>query len=162
MGFNFAIMTNYLNLSTPYDLKSIMHYQSNAFAKPGTNTLLSKTAPQVLPRNLLVTDIDAKEIQLLYKCSGVALKWNENAPIGFSWANSCDFFYDNLTVIVAIKPELCATKCRETLRCTHYTWILGKCFFKNNTAIGKSDAFYFNDANRVCGILTPGIFLNLK
>ena len=46
-----------------------MHYQSNAFALPGTYTILSKTAPQVIQRNLLITDIDASEIQLLYKCS---------------------------------------------------------------------------------------------
>ena len=47
-----------------------MHYQSNAFAKQGTYTLLSKIAPQIIQRNLLITDIDAREIQLLYKCTG--------------------------------------------------------------------------------------------
>ena len=56
-------------MKTPYDVKSIMHYQSNAFAKAGTYTLLSKTTPQVILRNLLITDIDALEIQLLYNCA---------------------------------------------------------------------------------------------
>ena len=61
--------TFYNDLKTPYDVKSIMHYQSNAFAKAGTYTLLSRTAPQVILRNLLITDIDATEIMLLYNCA---------------------------------------------------------------------------------------------
>ena len=60
---------DFFNLNTPYDVLFIMHYQSNAFGKPGTYTLLSKVPPKIFLRNVLITDIDALEMQLLYKCS---------------------------------------------------------------------------------------------
>ena len=65
---NFAKNPNYLNLNTSYDIKSIMHYQSNSFAKSGEYTLLSKSEPKVIPRNFLITNTDAKKIQRLYSC----------------------------------------------------------------------------------------------
>ena len=78
-GKNFYKSTIYQNLNTPYDVKSIMHYQSNAFARSGTYTLLSKFAPRVILRNLLITDIDAYEIQLLYNCSKLSLNSSINS-----------------------------------------------------------------------------------
>ena len=65
---NFYINRNYINLNTPYDTKSIMHYQSNSFAKFGKYTILSKSEPKVIARNFFITNTDAKEIQLLYSC----------------------------------------------------------------------------------------------
>ena len=45
-----------------------MHYQSDSFAKSGTYTLLLKSEPKVISRNLLISNTDIKEIQLLYSC----------------------------------------------------------------------------------------------
>lgn len=149
------MITNFLNLNSPYDVKSIMHYQSDAFAKSGKYTLLSKIAPQIITRNLLISDTDAKEIQTLYKCTAgsTSIVWNEE--LGNSWAYSCDFTNSDLTK-VTVSGELCSTKCRLTLGCTHYAWSNGVCYLKKNSAVTKANAFNNNNQNTVCGILTPG------
>ena len=154
-GFNFDKVNDYLNLNTPYDVESIMHYDSTAFAKEGTYTILSKTAPYIIPDNKLLSDIDAKEIQLLYKCTGPALQWTEE--LGNSWAYSCDFANFNLSS-VSIRKELCSTKCRLTLGCTHYSWSNGVCYLKKNSFISKINAINNNNKNTLCGILTQGNF----
>ena len=74
--FAFQKINNYLNLYTPYDIKSIMHYHSYAFSKnPNSKneseryTMLSKTKPYIIEHNYNLTYIDIEEIQMLYKCS---------------------------------------------------------------------------------------------
>jgi hypothetical protein len=151
-----------------------MHYQSDGFAKPGTYTLLSKFSPQIIQRNLLITDTDAKEIQLLYKCTAGSqtttastttastttaslsklIQWNE--VLGNSWAYSCGFVNNDLKN-VAIGSDLCSSKCRTTLGCTHYSWSNGVCNLKKNT-VTKANAFNNNNPRAICGILTPGNF----
>ena len=69
--------TNYLNLNSSYDVKSIMHYYSYAFSKnPDSSiekerySILSKTEPRIIEYNTKLSAIDIKEIQTLYKCTG--------------------------------------------------------------------------------------------
>ena len=164
-----------------------MQYQSNAFAKSGTYTLLSKVPPQIILRNLLITDIDALEIQLLYKCSTqpattslkpatTSIKTTRpttpipttttqkpfaiqwNDGLGYSWATSCDFPLNNL-ISVSVSSDLCPFKCWTTLGCTHYSWSNGVCYLKKNTAVTKSNAVANNNRNTFCGIISKG---NLK
>jgi hypothetical protein len=137
-----------------------MHYQSDAFAKSGRFTLLSRIAPSVIPRNMLITDTDAKELQLLYKCTTgqTAIQWNEEP--GNSWANSCDFVNSDMSKVTT-KSEWCSFHCRVNLGCTHYTWSNGVCYLKKNTAVTKANAFGNNNNLVVCGILKAGNF-NLR
>ena len=160
-----------------------MHYQSNAFAKAGTYTLLSRVPPKIILRNLLITDIDALEIQLLYKCSTqpattsikpvttsvkpattksttpistqkpYPIQWNDG--LGYSWATSCAFPSNDL-ISVSVSSDLCSFKCWTTLGCTHYSWSNGVCFLKKNTAITKSNAVANNNRNTFCGIISQG------
>ena len=132
-----------------------MHYESRLFAKQGKYTLLSKVAPQIIPRNYFISDIDVKEIQTLYKCTAgsTSIVWKEE--LGNSWAYSCDFSNSDLTK-VTVSIESCSTKCRLTLGCTHYAWSNGVCYLKKNTAVTKANAFNNNNQNTICGILTPG------
>lgn len=144
-----------------------MHYQSDAFAKPGAYTLLSKTAPKVILRNLLMTNIDASEIQKLYNCgapitttstttttsSHLTIQWNEE--LGNSWSLNCNFLGDDFAN-VRISPDLCSFECRITLGCTHYYWAKDFCYLKKNITITKSKAIINNDQQTVCGLLTQG------
>ena len=82
-----------------------MHYQSNAFAKAGTYTLLSKIAPQVILRNLLITDIDAIEIQLLYNCAVPS-----TTPIPTSTASQTTKPTTTTTKPTTTKPTTTTTK----------------------------------------------------
>lgn len=73
---NFDKEKNYLNLNTPYDLKSIMHYDSYAFSiNPNSSnpsdryTILSRFSPFIIGRNYNISDTDIKEIRMLYKCA---------------------------------------------------------------------------------------------
>ena len=73
---NFDKARNYLNLNTPYDVKSIMQYDSYAFSmnpnSPNQNdryTILSRTSPFIIGRNINLTITDIKEIRMLYKCA---------------------------------------------------------------------------------------------
>ena len=154
-----------------------MHYQSDAFAKSGKYTILSKIAPKVISRNLLITDTDASEIQKLYNCgapietttttkptttsrpttatttSRLTIQWNEE--LGNSWSLNCDFPGNDLKN-VGLAPDVCAFECRITLGCTHYHWRNNFCFLKSNISITKANAVINNDQQTICGILTQG------
>jgi len=74
LAFAFDIQRNIDSLGTPYDLDSMMHYSSTAFATSG------KTITTKDPNNQRRIDnynrisgfsaIDIKQINLMYKCSG--------------------------------------------------------------------------------------------
>lgn len=65
------ITTGYDYLDQPYDLKSIMHYEWNAFTKNGEATVISLD-PSVELVNAAyktgLTDIDVNELRAYYKC----------------------------------------------------------------------------------------------
>jgi hypothetical protein len=63
---------SFFNLKTPYDLKSIMQYSSLAFSlnkSMNLFTIESKNEPKQIPFNIKMSEIDIKEIRMLYKCS---------------------------------------------------------------------------------------------
>lgn len=77
LAYNFDKVANYLDLNTPYDIKSIMHYDSYSFMRYSYSfyvnntpryTILSNTEPHVIERNFNLSHIDIKEIQMLYNC----------------------------------------------------------------------------------------------
>jgi len=60
------------SLGTKYDYGSIMHYRSTAFSKNGKPTIVSKQSGVTLGQRRGLSDIDAKQMDLLYKsqCGG--------------------------------------------------------------------------------------------
>ncbi len=69
---NFIIEPNFFDLTTPYDLKSIMQYSSLTFSINRSMNLFaieSKVEPKQIPFNIEMSEIDIKEIRMLYKCS---------------------------------------------------------------------------------------------
>jgi hypothetical protein len=130
-----------------------MHYQSDAFAKPGTYTILSKTSPRVIQRNLFITDIDVTEIQSIYKCVPPIQQWNEE--LGQSWINSWEIA-NNLLSSIAVRGELCYSKCRLKLGCTHYSWSNQVCYLKKNTTLTKENAVLVYSSSSFSGILKQG------
>jgi len=71
---NFHINSGVDSLGTPYDFYSMMHYGSTAFAKSGTKTIttLDRSKQRIIDNNYHygMSDIDAKQINLMYKCAG--------------------------------------------------------------------------------------------
>lgn len=71
--FNFKIQTtdNVDSLGTPYDYASIMHYGATAFGGDKTTiTTVDKTMQNVIGNRNGFSDIDIKQINLLYNCPG--------------------------------------------------------------------------------------------
>lgn len=67
--FNFDKETHFVDLNTPYDLNSIMHYPSRAFqVDRQVFTIKSKRPPEEIKSAQTLSDIDIKEIRMLYKC----------------------------------------------------------------------------------------------
>jgi len=60
------------SLGTKYDYGSIMHYRSTAFSKNGKPTIVSKQSGVTLGQRRGLSDIDAKQMNLLYnsQCNG--------------------------------------------------------------------------------------------
>ncbi|XP_020901461.1 zinc metalloproteinase nas-4, partial [Exaiptasia diaphana] len=58
------------SLGTPYDYKSIMHYEAYDFSKNRRVTIAAKKSGIVLSNRVGPTDIDIKQMNLMYKCSG--------------------------------------------------------------------------------------------
>ena len=62
-------LTEFHNLSTPYDYTSIMHYHFNAHAiNTSSRTITAKKAPFEIKINENLSDIDIQEIRKAYKC----------------------------------------------------------------------------------------------
>ena len=56
-------------LGQPYDYGSIMHYSMYAFAKDRSKpTIVPKQSGAVIGQRIRLSDIDVKEIQILYGC----------------------------------------------------------------------------------------------
>jgi len=71
--FNFNKMTvaEIDSLGTPYDYYSVMHYERTAFSTNGQDTIRPKqSGVTTLGNKQGPTDIDIKQMNLLYKCSG--------------------------------------------------------------------------------------------
>ena len=67
--FNFDKEVHFVDLSTPYDLNSIMHYPSRAFqVDRQVFTIKSKRPPAEIKSAQTLSEIDIKEIRMLYKC----------------------------------------------------------------------------------------------
>lgn len=65
------ITTGYDYLGQPYDLKSIMHYEWNAFTNNGEATIIPKDSSVELLNAAYkksLTDIDVNELRAYYKC----------------------------------------------------------------------------------------------
>ena len=79
MYYNFQIERNIDSLGTPYDLKSIMHYGSTAFAREPYYTIETrdKSKQYLINHGDRVNDfseIDIQQINLMYKCGKVSLR----------------------------------------------------------------------------------------
>ena len=61
--------TDFIDLGTPYDYKSIMHYHSRAHAKDNNSiTIRLKNHPYLIRDVQELSDIDVMEIRKLYNC----------------------------------------------------------------------------------------------
>lgn len=58
------------SLGTPYDYRSVMHYDSKAFSKNGRPTIAAKKQGVKLGNRDHLSRIDIQQMNLLYKCSG--------------------------------------------------------------------------------------------
>jgi len=58
------------SLGTPYDYRSVMHYQSYAFSANRRPTIVAKKQGVTLSNKKGPSEIDVKQMNLLYKCSG--------------------------------------------------------------------------------------------
>jgi hypothetical protein len=68
-NFDKLDLDSYLDLGTPYDYSSIMHYGADDFAKsPGLITLRAKRG-QIPENRDDLTPIDVEEIRKLYNCT---------------------------------------------------------------------------------------------
>ncbi|XP_066923615.1 astacin-like [Clytia hemisphaerica] len=77
VAYNFQKASNVNSLGTPYDLHSMMHYSSTAFARAGTRTIVTKdrSKQSIIDTNNRISgfsEIDIKQINLMYKneCGG--------------------------------------------------------------------------------------------
>lgn len=77
MAFNFQKASNINSLGTPYDLASMMHYSSTAFARQGTKTITTRDPSKqrlidTYNRITGFSSIDVQQINLMYKgiCGG--------------------------------------------------------------------------------------------
>jgi len=73
MAYNFDKHTRGIDsLGTAYDFSSMMHYGSRAFSKNGRNTISTKDSSKqhLIGQRRGFSDIDIKQINLLYKCDG--------------------------------------------------------------------------------------------
>ena len=61
--------------NTPYDYKSVMHYETNAFSKNGLPTIQTLVANISIGQRDNMSTIDIEEVRLFYNCSarGVTL-----------------------------------------------------------------------------------------
>ncbi|XP_027057796.1 zinc metalloproteinase nas-15-like [Pocillopora damicornis] len=58
------------SLGTQYDYRSVMHYESYAFSRNRRPTIVAKKQGVTLSNRNGPTEIDVKQMNLLYKCSG--------------------------------------------------------------------------------------------
>uniref|UniRef100_A0A0M3JCS5 Metalloendopeptidase n=1 Tax=Anisakis simplex TaxID=6269 RepID=A0A0M3JCS5_ANISI len=58
------------HLGTPYDYKSVMHYDSTAFSKNGQPTIEPKASGTKLGQREGFSQNDIKKINILYECDG--------------------------------------------------------------------------------------------
>ncbi len=98
-----------------------------------------------------------------------SIKWERHNEIKWAWA--CNFpmkdFSNAKTGVIS-----CRGLCAATTGCTHFTWIkrsknnpyqfvemeasgIGLCSMKSGS-VRRSDAFYTNNYNMVCGIVAEG------
>lgn len=74
MYYNFQKERNINSLDTPYDLRSIMHYGSTAFARNyryKTITTIDQSQQHLIDHGDRISDfspIDIKQINLMYNC----------------------------------------------------------------------------------------------
>lgn len=74
MGYNFNIQKNIDSLGTPYDLQSMMHYSSTAFAVRGRTIVAKDPSKQhyidTYNRIAGFSQTDIRQLNLMYKCGG--------------------------------------------------------------------------------------------
>lgn len=71
--YNFDKVNNFNNLGTPYDYKSIMHYDDRAFAINRNQLTLQGKKGKIEPGEVL-SEIDVQEIRKLYNCKSKSTK----------------------------------------------------------------------------------------
>ncbi|EDO41420.1 predicted protein, partial [Nematostella vectensis] len=72
MKFNFNMYPRSTidSLGTPYDYRSVMHYQGNAFSSNGRATITAKQSGVTLGNRRQLSKVDIQQMNLMYKCSG--------------------------------------------------------------------------------------------
>ena len=69
---------------------------------------------------------------------------------GFSWANDCDFYKNDIGSVSASSITECANACKKKLACTHFSYRDKICRLKSGL-VEKDDALENLDVN--CGLL---------
>lgn len=90
----------------------------------------------------------------IWKGSSSQLNWQAGQPTGTVWALGCDFQRSDLTNR-KVSGSNCASTCKSTFGCTHFTWTTyngGTCWMKYGS-VSRSDAFSTGDQTMVCGII---------
>ncbi len=148
---DFIIEPNFFDLTTPYDLKSIMHYNSNAFClKQGSITIQSISEPKNIPNNVELSEIDIMEIRMLYNCT-------ETLPNIIVWkidnyAMNCNFPGNDIGNLKSEEKD-CQKICLNISDCNHFTWSNfngGTCWLKHGL-VTKLNSVY--SLGEVCGFI---------
>lgn len=117
------------NLNLPYDIFSIMHYESYAFSKNGKKTIIAKSDPSILLKNSAFKEfggLDVKKLNALYceettlpsQCVDILDEYCKG------WSNYCS---DNFVVRACQKTcDTCNNNYTDESRCSYWASI-GEC-----------------------------------
>ena len=82
--------------------------------------------------------------------------WNWNSSAGFNFTHNCDWYNNDISSSSTLaNSTACASKCKITSSCTHFTWISTNktCFLKKGPV--EPLAAVIADSATVCGFYAP-------
>jgi len=110
LAYAFNIQRNIDSLGTPYDLHSMMHYSSIAFSTGGKTITTKDSSKQRIidtyNRISGFSEIDIKQINLMYKCSGGVPA--TLPPATQSPPSNCKNYHSNCDMWAARNPSECS------------------------------------------------------